>query len=243
MTIFSSIGDKWNELVDPQPKVAAVKTPQKNVFDAGVQEDLGKDLRARLKTKSNSIFQGIGDNSSSNLLEPLAATSGIVFPYTPTVTYGVAVNYDDRSYTHTNYKQLSYKYSAVDEMQISAIFTSQTITEARYTLAVWHFLNVVTKSQFGVSNPKKAGMPPPVLLFDYLGEHMFNSLPVVVKRFTTNFPNDVDYVYVESPYGVSSVPTQITFDLTVDMQVNPDKVRDEFNLDKFASGGFLKGYR
>jgi hypothetical protein len=194
------------------------------------------DLRARLRVKSQDMLTG-------NILSPLVNTGGIMFPYTPSVSYGVSVSYNQSNYTHTNYKQLSYQYSNTNQISITAIFTSQTIQEAQYTLAVWHFLNVVTKSYFGYKNLGKAGVPPPILLFDYMGTHMFNMVPVVVSEFSTEFPTDVDYVFVDTLSAVSKVPVQMSFNITVELQMNPDRVRKEFDLDSFRTGGFIKGFR
>lgn len=220
------------------------------------------DHRARLQPKSITNASDIlGDKVDTNILYPLYSTDGVLFPYTPTVTTGFAAEYDPSAFIHTNYNYNAYVRSYPKTINITADFTAQTNDEALYMLAVIHFFKSVTKSYFGVNPYQKAGTPPPVLLFSYLGEHQFNRVPVVVKTFDFTLDSSVDYVPVNttdlalySPNfgvnlpksnnsGYSYVPTKITTTVELDTQYAPIKLRNEFNLDLFRSGKLMdKGY-
>ena len=220
------------------------------------------DHRARLQPKNiNRAEEVLGENDDSNILYPLYSTNGVLFPYTPSITVGFTAEYDATPFVHTNYNYNAYVRSYPKDIGITAEFTAQTNDEALYLLAVMHFFRSVTKSYFGVNPYNKAGTPPPVLLFSYLGEHQFNRVPVIVKSFDYTLPADIDYVPVNtaditkySPgigvnmprsnsNGITYVPTLLSVSVTLDTQYVPIRLRNEFNLDLFRSGKLMdKGY-
>lgn len=221
-----------------------------------------QDHRARLHPKSiENAHDILGERRDTNILYPLYSTNGVLFPYTPTVTTGFAAEYDPSAFIHTNYNYNAYVRSYPKTINVTADFTAQTNDEALYLLAVIHFFKAVTKSYFGVNPYNKAGTPPPVLLFSYLGEHQFNRVPVVVKTFDFTLEPNIDYVPVNtsdlamySPgfgvnlsksnnNGYTYVPTHLTATVELDTQYTPIKLRNEFDLDKFRSGKLMdKGY-
>ena len=218
-----------------------------------------QDYRARLQPKSlgAGAEDVLGENGPSNILYPLWATRGILFPYTPSIQTGNVAEYDPTPFIHTNYGYNSYVRSYPKPINLTAEFTAQTTDEALYLLAVIHFFRAVTKSYFGINPYEKAGTPPPVLNFSYLGEYQFNKVPVLVKSFDYTYEANIDYVPVNtsgysgstvelaagSSGGYSYVPTHITVQLEMDTQYIPIKLRNDFNLDKFRSGKLINnGY-
>lgn len=218
-----------------------------------------QDFRARLQPKNiNNAETILGRKESSNILFPLYSTNGVLFPYTPSIVTGHTAEYDNLAFTHTNYGYNAYIRSYPKPLSISADFTAQSTNEALYMLAVIHFFRSVTKSYFGVNPYNRAGTPPPVLLFNYLGEYQYSNVPVLVKSFDFTLPSDVDYVPVNTsgisggiqvslPGGTSGgytwVPTRLSVTCELDTQYIPIKVRDEFNLDDFRSGKLIgKGF-
>lgn len=222
-----------------------------------------QDFRARLQPKNmNNSFTVLGPNDSSNILYPLHKTRGVIFPYTPTVTTGNAAEYDPMTFTHADYGYNAYIKSTPKPITISAGFTAQTTDEALYLLAVIHFFRSITKSYFGIQTYERSGTPPPTLIFNYLGQYMFNNVPVIIKGFDYTLDANIDYVPVNtsiytslgttdlsvgtpavSSGGFSYVPTYITINLEMDTQYVPFKVRNEFNLDDFRSGKLVgQGY-
>ncbi len=223
------------------------------------------DFRARLQPKdfnrqatSNDV---LGPKDPSNILFPLWNTSGLLFPYTPSVSGGNSAEYDPTSFIHSNYGYNAYKRSYPKPISIKANFTAQTNDEALYVLAMLWFFRSVTKSYFGINPYNKAGTPPPTLLFNYLGDYQFNNVPVIVKDFSFTYTDDVDYVPVYtannanysanigvnlapgSSNGYTYVPSFVSIDLTMETQYIPIKIRNEFNLDDFRQGKLInKGY-
>ena len=218
------------------------------------------DYRARLQPKAldrTTRNDVLGENIASNILQPLWRTRGVLFPYTPSLSTGNEAAYDPSSFIHSIYGYNAYIRSYPKAINITAEFTAQTSNEALYLLAVIHFFRSVTKSYFGVNPYNKAGTPPPVLIFNYLGEHQFNNVPVIIKNFDYTYEANIDYVPVNTS-GISSglvdlpsgayggwsyVPSHMTVQLEMDTQYVPIKLRNEFDLDKFREGGLLdKGY-
>lgn len=221
-----------------------------------------QDFRARLQPKSSGAAMDIlGPRDSSNLLYPLYSTNGVLFPYTPSISTGNVADYDPSSFIHSNYGYNAYVRSYPKPISISAEFTAQSNDEALYLLAVIHFFRAVTKSYFGINPYNKAGTPPPVLIFNYLGQYQFNNVPVLVKNFDYTYEANIDYVPVYTgsnvnysanigvqlpttdSSGYSYVPTHLTVSLELDTQYTPIDLRNKFNLDEFRSGKlYNKGY-
>lgn len=220
------------------------------------------DYRARLQPKSAAGGeQLLGPREDTNLLYPLWSTNGILFPYTPTVSWGYTASYDQTVFTHSNYGYNAYQKSMPKQISLSGDFTAQTNDEALYTLAVIHFLKSITKMYFGVQTYSMSGTPPPTLLFSYLGEYQFNRVPVIITDVSLNYDSSVDMVAVqtenptvyspnigvnlhrESSSGFTFVPSKLNVSITMDTQYIPIRVRNEFNLDAFRQGKLMNsGY-
>lgn len=220
-----------------------------------------QDYRAKLQPKVGGRFDVLGPADSSNILFPLHQTAGVVFPYTPTITTGSVAEYDQTPFTHTNYGYNAYVRSYPKPISITAEFTAQSNDEAIYLLAVMSFFRTITKSFFGINPYNKAGTPPPVLNFNYLGTYQFNNVPVIVKDFSYILDASIDYVPVDTTNaslysgnmgvslpqtangGYTYVPTHITVTVELDTQYVPINTRNEFNLDEFRTGRlYNKGY-
>lgn len=153
------------------------------------------DRRARLGPTNIAMSRVLGPNECGNVLKPLYATRGLMFPYTPDVVFIRNANYNDFHFTHSNYRFNQYQNSGVNEIQVTGEFSVQSEEEGRYLIAAIRFLQSVTMSEFGLSTPlEKRGTPPPVLRFNYLGEQMFRNVPVVVSMVSFNFDRSIDYV-------------------------------------------------
>ena len=128
------------------------------------------------------------------ILAPLAATDGIIFPYTPNISMSYAANYDGTTPTHSNYKIYQYTSSSVEGVNITCDFTAQDTYEANYLLAVIHFFRTITKMFYGQDENPKPGTPPPLCFLYGLGAFQFSAHPLVITNFAYNLPNDVDYI-------------------------------------------------
>jgi hypothetical protein len=199
------------------------------------------DKRASLRAKPGGIDFVFGNSDSdSNVLLPLRQARKLVFPYTPSVSSGNTAEYDEYSFAQSAYKYPSFVKSYPKEIMVSGDFTAQTQTEARYMLAVMHFFKSITKPYFGASSPR-AGSPPAIIYFNYLGEQQFYDVPVVVKDYTYTLEPNVDYVLVER--FDSYVPAKLNVSIVLETYFNPKQLRDQFDLDEFRKGRLgLEGF-
>jgi hypothetical protein len=214
------VGDKY---VDPTTTASAVAsnpaavrtnvTGSKNVLlnspsVAAVSPYSQDDWRIRLSLagSANYLYKIAG---KTDILYPLIATDGVVFPYTPIINSSYRANYDPAELTHSNYKMFFYKNSSVDDISITADFTAQDTAEANYMLAVIHFFKSATKMFYGKDTAPRAGTPPPLMYLTGYGQHQFQNHPLLLTNFSYNLPNDVDYIRAGSnaQWGGQSVTT------------------------------------
>ena len=152
------------------------------------------DWRARLSLAPGANYLYKVPKGEAGILEPLQATDGVIFPYTPSIGVTYSAGYDSSELIHSNYKIHQYKGSSVDAVSISADFTAQDTTEANYLLAVIHFFRSVTKMFYGQDKNPNNGVPPPLCYLSGFGAYTFDAHPLVVTNFTYTTPTDVDYI-------------------------------------------------
>lgn len=224
------------------------------------------DTRIRLSALNpQSVYQ------NSPIMSVLATTNGMLFPYTPTISYSQSVNYMDMQLVHSNTDYQAYTRTPSVKISLNGKFTVQNQQEGKYALAALHFLKTASKSHFG-QNDTKAGLPPPVLLLNGYGNFMFNRLRVILLSHTWNFDDTVDYISVDIS-GTNPLQTQIAsglsglkitnqptglpgsgsvtgivklpalFSIQCELQViqTPNRMRTVFNFDDFASGKLMTG--
>jgi len=99
------------------------------------------DWRVKLSLPSN--FAG------SPVLSPLTETSGLVFPYTPTIYITHSAGYNQIQPIHSNYPFYAYQNSRVEQFSIVGDFYVENAKEAEYWIAAIHYLRSVTKMAYG----------------------------------------------------------------------------------------------
>lgn len=178
--------------------------------------------------------------NSGNVLRPLfERTNGkMIFPFNPTVLLGHSANYESIQPTHTNYPFYAYQNSQVDQLTISGNFVSENSDDAKYWIAVVHFLRTMTKMFYG--NGANVGKPPMVTRLNGYGPHVFNNIPVLITNWTTDLPQDVDYIQTNVDGEIDYVPV----DSLITVTCVPNYARTSharFDLTKYARGGFVGG--
>lgn len=125
-------------------------------------------------------------------LAPIFATSGLVFPYNPTISESISVKYDSMELMHTNE---SYNvYRGTDNVRINigdATWTCDTFDNAVYALSALHFLRTYSQMDFGIG---RTGRPPSPMWFSAYGNYAFHRVPVLMEKADWTFPSDVDYI-------------------------------------------------
>ena len=156
-----------------------------------------EDWRVRLSLAPGATYLYAGSNPG--ILQPLRATRGVIFPYTPVINVSYQASYQPLDITHSNYKVFQYSNSSVDQVTITCDFTAQDVFEARYLLAVIHFFKSMTKMFYGQDNNPIRGTPPPLCYMFGLGGYQFSAHPLAINSFNYNLPSDVDYIKTTAP--------------------------------------------
>ena len=186
--------------LDPQQRAANEQAAAKaNAINQATLQSRYKaqgssDWRVRLQLAPTSNY--LYNANPPGILKPLAATNGVVFPYTPTINTSYKAKYADYDLVHSNFRGIFYQNSRVDDISIKGTFTAQDTREADYLLAVIHFFRSVTKMFYGKDTER--GTPPPLVFLSGLGPNQFNGHPCVVTNFQYNLPDNVDYIRATS---------------------------------------------
>jgi hypothetical protein len=174
---------------------------QPGIADQTGQVASNTDWRLRISLAKGATYlykaqASKGDTSGKTgpgILQPLAATNGVIFPYTPKIDMGYKANYSNYDLTHSNYRGYFYQNSNISDINITGHFTAQNTAQANYLLAVIHFFRSATKMFYGAKDPNR-GSPPPLVFMSGLGQYQFNNHPCVITEFAYNLPEDVDYI-------------------------------------------------
>ena len=223
---------------------------QSGKIQSDADNPLGKsmDWRARLRPKKGgeekfySIPQSEDGTPQPYLMAPIRESGGMVWQYTPTVYLSATAEYDQKLMQGMNYPINTFISGRPPDLPVQADFTANNEYEARYLLAILTFLRVATKAYFGdpAVASKDYGTPPPVLIFEYLGDHGFNKVPVVVTNYQMGLTDDVDYVPVVYGNTTTYVPTKTNIMVNLTPTYTPHKIRRRFDLNSIASGAAYK---
>ena len=234
------------------------ESPLRTRADASwTRRDAQTDWRVRLtvptaNTYLRQILFGDGTKQNKtkggtkyNMLSKLSDTGGILFPLTPNVIVQHQAAYNPMATVHNNFPFYAYQNSETSNMTIVGEFPVQNQDDAQSWVATLHFLRTVTKSYFGdQTGPDKKGTPPPVLLFEYMGEHGFNKVPVILRDYTIQLPDDVDYIPVKTKVAgkdqTTYMPVRMNISINLVPALTPKKVREKFNVESFRNGKLYK---
>lgn len=219
-------------------------------FDSkGNNKLLTSDNRVKIRVPSQYMRGDITGGPGG----ALSHLGGIVFPYTPGITYEYKADYAAQNPTHANFGLNFYHRSAVSNISIQGKFTVQNAEDAAVYLSTMHLLKALTRMQTG--NDSDPGSPPPVCRLDAYGDYMIKDVPVAISSFRIELPDAVDYYtigkdvtnlsnsYFESFYGQTTVPTISTIAITCIPMYSRDEMQN-FSVDKWLeySGPRTDGY-
>ena len=207
------------------PKGAEVFAPQGQAIQlkAGSKDD----WRVRINCEWNTF--------NSPLFGVLKQTGGVVWPYMPNITVSTKAEYNTIPITHANYSQYSYKNSVVDDISISGEFSCETATDGAYWIAATTFFKTATKMFFGQGD--LAGNPPIICNLTGYGSHVFDKVPVIIKSFSVDFKDDVNYIKCD-PFNNGKytwVPVLSTITVSVAPVYSRQGLR-KFSLQDYARG-------
>lgn len=179
-------------------RVAAILQPFdgfQNFGQYGAQPPSGLGSLASTATTN---FVGTS-TSSGTPLDPIMATGGLLFPFNPAISEGVNVAYEPMKVVHSN--ESYYVYQSTENQQINlgdCVWVADTFANARYVLAVIHFLRAYSFMDFGRG---RTGKPPSPMWFSAYGHYGFDRVPVLMQKADWTWPSneEVDYVGIPEP--------------------------------------------
>lgn len=184
-------------------EAARIEAERQNVRNQqSIREQRGNnvdsaDWRVRLRLAPGANYLYRDTEYGPGILDPLAKSDGIIFPYTPTINTVYKADYTPYNLTHSNYRGFFYQSSYVEDINITGTFTAQDSVEAAYLLAVIHFFRSATKMFYG-QDPLR-GAPPPLVYLSAFGAYQYVDAPCVISQFNYNLPADVDYIRALAP--------------------------------------------
>jgi hypothetical protein len=188
-----------------------------------------QDWRVRI----NADFDNIPSLAGSWTSNVLKTTGGVVFPYTPTVSINYKANYTTVEPIHSISTFQGFKNSVVEDITITGEFSVQNTSEADYWIIANQFFKTATKMHYGKSIPQ--GNPPIICQLSGFGNMILNNIPVVIKSYHVEMPNDVNYIQTSFNTKNQWVPALSTMTITVSPVYNRQSLR-QFNLKEYASG-------
>ena len=231
-------GERLVPGVPPGAQPRLTQEPAINYTDAnGIT--LSEFSRVRIRVPYNYLTQ----YTAGRNLE-LSKLGGIIFPFTPSISYDVKAEYTASNPLHSNFPINFYQRSSVGPITISGKFTVESAEDARVYLATVHLIKALTKMRSGGSTgDEDSGAPPPVCRLDAYGE-MLKNVPVVITNLRVELPDSVDYYTTKDDVtGQTSVPVISTIAITCLPMYSRAEMQsfsvDNYVNNRYAGGGFI----
>ena len=170
---------------------------------------------------------------NSLMFDRLNDTGGVVWPYLPNITVSTKAEYNAVNPVHSNYTQYNYKNSVVEDIQISGEFSCETETDAAYWIAATTFFKTATKMFFGRGD--NAGNPPLICNLTGYGASIFDRTPIIIKSFSVDLKDDVNYILCDTYETRTWVPVLSTISVTVAPVYSREMLR-KFDIQDYARG-------
>ena len=201
-------------------------------IEATFSGNKGKDLRAKIRVPSSYL--------GSPRTSVLQSNQGILFPYTPSISFDVKAVYAAVNPLHSNYGVNFYQKSSIGSISIAGKFTVENEQDAKFFISTVHLLRALTKMRFG--GEPDSGSPPPVCRLDAYGEMMIKNVPVAISNFRIELSDNVDYFTpkVEDTEDLYSVPTISTINITCVPMYSRDEMQ-KFTVNDYLSFTGFKG--
>ena len=208
--------------------------------------DKSKDLRARILVPPKYITPMLAGPNDA-----IFNAGGIIFPYTPTISFEAKADYSSQTPTHSNFAINFYQKSNIGSISIAGQFSVENADDADMYICTMHLLKSLTRMRFGTD--PDAGAPPPVCRLYAHGDMMFHNIPVAISSFRVELPNTVDYFTInpgstlggsdQTPlYETTAVPTMSTFNLTLIPMYSRNEMQ-QFSVSGYNEGSFRnRGY-
>ena len=207
--------------LDPFGKpIVRVQSQARTMPASGGAESAGRTLDFMV-----SLTNPAATRVDKDTLEVSRVEEAVIFTVSPTISERRSADYDAMQLLHHQGQILKYKWTNVRSWGISGKLVSRNSVEAEQNLERLNRLRawVMPFNGEGTANEPATkswlGAPPPVLILRAYGDKMVGPVPVVIKDYSWEFPNEVDYIETEKtkvPF-----PTVIAVTVSVDEAYSP----------------------
>jgi hypothetical protein len=173
-----------------------------------------------------------------NAFARLSETGGFVFPYLPNITVSTKANYTQIDPIHNIQPYYAYKNSQVDDIQITGEFSVETELDAEYWIQGTTFFKTATRMFFGTG--ENVGNPPVICQLNGYGARVFTGVPVIIKSFSVDLKEDVNYLKYTKGTAPTWVPTSSNITIVLAPIYNRTRLR-QFSLKDYANGNVVAG--
>ena len=173
-----------------------------------------------------------------NAFNRLSETGGFVFPYLPNITVSTKANYTQIDPIHNIQPYYAYKNSQVDDIQITGEFSVETELDAEYWIQGTTFFKTATRMFFGTG--ENVGNPPVICQLSGYGARVFTGVPVIIKSFSVDLKEDVNYHKYTKGTAPTWVPTNSNITIVLAPIYNRTRLR-QFSLKDYANGNVVAG--
>ena len=194
---------------DPNKRTSTVSQAIQSIAAGNVDKRVSLTVSPKTYQRDESLFikkvQYVLGNKTENvdflkkgahfyglLRNALGTSSGLIFPYTPTVSFNHQTNYSPIEIIHSNITYNYYKNSPPPSIGLTAKFTADNRDNALHMLSAIWFLVACSKCDFGEKSPY-AGLPPPVLYLNGY-DSLMDNIPVVITSVRYSYPETKHYV-------------------------------------------------
>ncbi len=215
----------------PQPEIIHLDVD-------GVDRTVLNSLRVMIRVPSKYLTQLTSGSRYKEL--SVANFGGIIFPYTPTISYEVKAEYAEQKPLHSNFSVNFYQRSTIGSISIGGKFSVENGDDADVYLSTLHLLKALTRMRSGGAGTgdMDSGAPPPVCRLDAYGSLMLKNVPVVITSFRVELPDSVDYY----TFNNQSVPTLSNLQVTCLPMYSRQEMQN-FSVTKYLNGSLLsEGY-
>lgn len=221
----------------------AVPPPASVSFRSITGDKVESDMRVKIRVPETYFTElTAGPNGELRTLK------GIIFPYTPSISYEHKADYSSQNPMHSNFSIYFYQRSSVSPISITGKFTVANETEAEIYLATVHLLRALTKMRSGgPTGDADSGSPPPVCRLDAYGTFMLQNVPVAISSYAVDLPDNVDYFTVGKQSGTNghknyektAVPVVSTIKLTCIPMYSRDEMM-KFNVTQWLGEKYVR---
>jgi hypothetical protein len=230
------IGERIVPGVPPGAEPQMPEMPQVTFQD--INGNLSKDdIRVRILVPPKYITEFLAGPNNE-----LANIGGILFPYTPSISYEAKAEYAEAKPLHSNFSINFYQRSSIGNISISGKFSVENTDDAVIYLSTMHLLKSLTRMRFGLDSD--AGAPPPVCRLYANGDAMLHNVPVAITSYRIEMPDAVDYftIFQNPRFGTTAVPTISTIAISCIPMYSRNEMQ-KFSVAAYNDGSLRKqGY-